>query len=146
MVMFGLYQTGEVPFRDIYLHGMVLDAKGKKMSKSKGNTLSPIELIDEFGTDATRMSLIVGNTPGKDMALSKDKVRAYKKFANKLWNIARFIYENTEDFDYQNFDQNKLDKEEREIIQYLEDFKKEIGEDIEKYRLYLAGEKIYHYI
>ncbi len=146
MIMFGLYQTGEVPFKDIYLHGMVLDAKGKKMSKSKGNTLSPIELIDEFGTDATRMSLIVGNTPGKDMALSKDKVRAYKKFSNKLWNIARFVYENTEDFSYQNFDQNKLSDDEKNIITYLEDFKKDISKDIEEYRLYMAAEKVYHYI
>jgi valyl-tRNA synthetase len=82
--MFGLYLAKDVPFKDIYFHGMILDGKGKKMSKSKGNTLSPIELIDEFGCDATRMALIVGNTPGKDMSLSKDKVRAYKKFANKL--------------------------------------------------------------
>jgi len=82
--MFGLYLAKEVPFKDIYLHGMILDGKGQKMSKSKGNTLSPIELIEEFGTDATRMALVVGNTPGKDMALSKDKVRAYKKFSNKL--------------------------------------------------------------
>ena len=84
MIMFGLYLAKDVPFKDIYFHGMVLDGKGQKMSKSKGNTLSPIELIDEFGTDATRMALIVGNAPGRDMALDKNKVRAYKKFANKL--------------------------------------------------------------
>jgi len=92
MIMFGLYLTGEVPFKDIYFHGMVLDKKGVKMSKSKGNVMSPIELAESFGTDAMRMAFVVANPPGSDMPLSEDKVRAYKKFANKLWNIARFVY------------------------------------------------------
>ena len=146
MIMFGLYLANDVPFKDIYLHGMILDSKGKKMSKSKGNTLSPIEMSEEFGTDALRMSLIVGNVPGKDMSLSKDKIRAYKKFTNKIWNIARFIYENTEDFDYQNFDMEKLNESDKKIISDLEEFKKDIEKDIVEYRLYMAAEKVYHYI
>ncbi len=146
MIMFGLYLAKEVPFKDIYFHGMILDGKGKKMSKSKGNTLSPIELINEFGTDATRMSFIVGNTPGKDMSLTKDKVRAYKKFSNKLWNIARFVYENTEEFDYESFDTSGLSEENKKIISDLKIFKDDIAKDIEEYRLYMAAEKGYHYV
>lgn len=146
MIMFSLYLTDEIPFKDIYLHGMILDGKGQKMSKSKGNTLSPIDLSDEFGTDATRMSFIIGNTPGKDMALTTDKVRAYKKFANKLWNITRFIYSNTENFDFDNFDIKTLSKNQLDKLAILENEKNDITKDIEEYRLYLAAEKIYHFV
>jgi len=146
MIMFGLYLAKDVPFKDIYFHGMVLDGKGQKMSKSKGNTLSPIDLSDEFGTDAMRMSFIVGNTPGQDMALTPDKVRAYKKFANKLWNISRFIYQNTEDFNYNSFDATKLSTSDQEFIDALSTIKKDIATDIEEYRLYMAAEKAYHYV
>jgi valyl-tRNA synthetase len=90
--------------------------------------------------------LIVGNTPGKDMSLSKDKVRAYKKFANKLWNISRFVFENTLDFDYQDFNIKSLSEENKKIILELKSFKKDIGKDIEEYRLYMAAEKGYHYV
>lgn len=144
MVMFGLYLDGRGPFKDIYLHGMINDEKNQKMSKSKGNVLSPVDLVEEFGADALRMSLIIGNTPGSDMALSKDKIKAYKKFINKLWNITRFILENTEgieiksDFDYSEADLNILN-EQKEIL-------KDVTSDIENYRLYLAGEKLYHYV
>ncbi len=91
MIMLGLYVTGQIPFKTVYLHGLVLDAKGLKMSKSKGNVINPLDLTDKFGTDAFRMGLVIGNTPGTSLALSEDKISAYKKFANKLWNIGRFI-------------------------------------------------------
>ncbi len=146
MIMFSLYLTKEIPFKVIYLHGMVLDRKGQKMSKSKGNTLSPLELSDEFGTDAMRMSFIIGNTPGKDMPLTTNKVNAYKKFANKLWNISRFIYSNTENFDFDNFDTSLLEKDQLNKIEELDEFKKDLSKDIDEYRLYLAAEKIYHFI
>ena len=146
MVMFGLYQTGQVPFRDIYLHGMVLDGKGVKMSKSKGNTLSPLELGEEFGMDATRMSFIVGNTPGRDMPLPVDKVRGYKKFSNKLWNIARFIYENTDGFDYDGFNGEKLTDYEKEKIDEVRKMKLSVGKNIENYKLYMGAEDAYHYV
>ncbi len=150
MIMFGLYLAKDVPFKDIYLHGMILDGKGQKMSKSKGNTLSPITLADTFGTDATRMSFIVGNTPGKDMSLTEDKVRAYKKFANKLWNVARFVYDNTEDFSEHyrrgSFDTALLSRDAQAVLENIANIKKDIGKDIEEYRLYMAAEKIYHYV
>jgi valyl-tRNA synthetase len=139
MVIFGLYLTGEVPFKDIYLHGMTLDEKGQKMSKSKGNVMSPIEVADEFGMDALRMALIVGTTPGNDIPLSKDKVRAYKKFVNKLWNIARFVLENTEGVEA------KADTENEKVKRILE-VKSVIAKHIETYQLHLAAEELYHYV
>jgi valyl-tRNA synthetase len=91
MIMLGLYRTGQIPFHTVYLHGLIRDGKNLKMSKSKGNVINPIEIAEKFGMDALRMALVVGNTAGTDMALSEDKIKAYKHFANKLWNISRFI-------------------------------------------------------
>ena len=140
MVIFGLYLAGEVPFKDIYMHGMVLDAKGQKMSKSKGNVLSPIDLADEYGMDALRMSLIVGNAPGNDIPLSSDKVKAYKKFVNKLWNIARFVLENTDEND-----EGEVDINNKNIENFLKT-KSDLTKNIENYQLHLAGEELYQYI
>lgn len=144
MIMFGLYLTKKVPFKDIYFHGMVLDVHGKKMSKSKGNVLSPIELADEFGTDATRMSFVVANPPGANMPLSKDKVRAYKKFANKLWNISRFVFENIEGIDF-SINQELL-PEDKLLIARIGDIIKDITKNIESYRMDLAADTLYHYV
>ena len=146
MIMFGLYLEGRVPFRDVYFHGMVLDKKGKKMSKSKGNVISPIELAEEFGTDATRMSFVVANPPGSSMPLAKEKVIAYKKFANKIWNISRFIYSNTEGFDYENYNLEDLEDYQKNKLEKLSLFKKSYIKEIEDYKMYIVAEKIYHYI
>src|SRR3990172_2327552 len=91
MIMFGIYLTGEVPFRDVYLHGIVRALDGRKMSKSLGNVINPEEYIEQYGVDALRMGLISGTATGKDFAFPRDRVIGYKKFANKLWNIARFV-------------------------------------------------------
>lgn len=144
MIMFGMYLEGKEPFKDVYLHGMINDEKNQKMSKSKGNVLSPIDLIDEFGADALRLSLIIGNTPGNDMALSKDKIRAYKKFANKLWNISRFIIDNTQDTTYDASFDSYTERDEA-IRKERHDLFTDVTDDIENYRFYLAGEKLYHY-
>lgn len=144
MLMFGLYQTGEVPFKDVYFHGMVLDKHGKKMSKSKGNVLSPIDLGLEFGTDATRMAFVVGNPPGADMPLSEDKVRAYKKFSNKLWNITRFIL--TETLDCNMSMAPQYSPRDLEILASLKESSEKITRNIESYKMYLAAEDVYHYI
>lgn len=138
MVIFGLYLTGEVPFKDIYLHGMVLDGKGQKMSKSKGNVLSPIDVADTYGMDALRMALLVGNAPGNDIPLSEDKIRAYKKFVNKLWNIARFVFENTSAED----SADVVDIAETKLLET----KKEIEKQIDNYQLHIAAEVLYHYV
>lgn len=144
MVIFGLYLAEEVPFKTVYLHGMVNDAKGQKMSKSKGNVITPLPLAEKFGTDALRIGLIAGNTPGTSLSLSEDKIRGYKHFANKLWNIARFIIENTdgEKLEEGFSDYSQADTELREMRHNL---LFDVTKDMEAYRFYLAAEKLYHY-
>lgn len=144
MVIFGLYLAGNVPFHEVYMHGLVNDAKGQKMSKSKGNVISPIEIVDKYGTDALRMALVVGNTPGTALALSEDKVRGYQHFSNKLWNIARFAKLNLTDFSAQ----NSVVWQPADAA-YLADFASHIDEvtkDMDQHRYHLAAEKQYHYI
>lgn len=143
MIMFGIYRTGEIPFKTVYMHGMVRDKHGLKMSKSKGNVISPLEMTDKYGTDAFRMALVVGNTPGSDMNLSEDKIKGYKHFANKIWNAARFVLSNSEGLDTENAPE--LLDEDKAILAGLEESIKEITTDIENYRFYMAGEKLYHY-
>src|SRR3989344_1773867 len=94
MILMTEFTLATIPFKTVYLHGMVRDAAGRKMSKSLGNNLDPLDVTRKFGADAARMALVVGNTPGTDMRMSEDKIKGYKHFANKLWNIARFIHEN----------------------------------------------------
>ncbi len=145
MIMMGLYVTGKIPFKTVYLHGLVLDAKGQKMSKSKGNVINPLTLTSKFGTDALRMGLIAGNTPGTSLALSEDKIRGYKHFANKLWNIARFILENTNGIPCdKNF--SAFEKQDSILRKELGDLLSDITKDMEAYRFYLAAEKLYHYV
>ncbi len=144
MLMFGLYLTNKVPFKDVYFHGMVLDKHGKKMSKSKGNVLSPIDLGSEFGTDATRMAFVVANPPGSDMPLSEDKVRAYKKFSNKLWNITRFTL--TSCLTHDANATVSLSQRDEEILATLSNTVASVTDDINSYKMYLAAENIYHYL
>ncbi len=143
MVMLGLYRTGDVPFKTIYLHGMVRDKHGKKMSKSKGNVIAPSEIQDKYGTDALRMGLMMNNVPGTDMNLDPDKVNAHKKFANKLWNITRFVLDNTADYvppvDHTDAD-TQFENE------FLHPKVIAINADMENDRFDLAAEKIYHFI
>lgn len=144
MILMSTYHLGQVPFRNVYLHGLVRDEKGRKMSKSLDNTINPLDMIIKYGADATRLSLIVGAAPGNDMPLGEDKVRAYKKFANKVWNISRFVLSNIADADW---DQTPtLSARDEEILINLRSNIAEITADIEKFSLYLAAEKAYHYI
>jgi valyl-tRNA synthetase len=142
MVIFGLYLGKKVPFREVYLHGLVNDAKGKKMSKSVGNVISPADLSLKYGTDALRMSLIVGNTPGTDLAMSEDKVRGYRNFANKVWNITRFVLEHTEGVNVS----APLTSNDEVLKKEFEDLARDITKDLEAYRIYMAAEKLYHYM
>lgn len=139
MIIFGLYLGKKAPFHTVYLHGLVNDANGKKMSKSKGNVVNPLDLTSKYGTDALRMALVVGNTPGTDLALREDKVKGYKHFANKLWNISRFILEQGEN------PRAELKKEDEELIAELDTITKDVTKDMEEYRVYMAAEKLYHY-
>jgi valyl-tRNA synthetase len=144
MIMFGLYLTGKTPFKIIYLHGLVRDAKGKKMSKSKGNVISPLDISEKYGTDALRMGLIVNNAPGVDMNLDPKKVEAYKKFANKIWNATRFVLEKTSDLNTK-LDITKVNEKDLLLIEETNLKIQEITSDFENYRLHLASEKIYSY-
>ena len=89
--MLGIYVTKKIPFKVVYLHSRVTDQKGQKMSKSKGNVINPTDMIDKYGADALRLSLVFGTSPGADLRMSEDKIRGFRNFTNKLWNIGRFI-------------------------------------------------------
>lgn len=143
MILMTTYLIGEIPFKTVYLHGLVRDKQGRKMSKSLGNIVNPLDLIKVHGTDSLRMAMIVGIGPGADNNLSEDKVKAYSKFSNKIWNATRFVLENTAGFD---------DSQKPEILpaheEYITEWKsltKEITKEMEEYKLYLVGEKLYHF-
>ena len=142
MVMLGLYRTGKVPFKKVYLHGMVRDKLGKKMSKSKGNVIAPSEIQEKYGTDALRMGLVVNNAPGTDMNLDPDKVNAYKKFANKLWNITRFVLDNTGDF----IAESRLTDLDSHQLDLLKQSVSNITDKMNLYRYDMAAEDIYHLV
>lgn len=142
MVIFGLYLAKEVPFNTVYLHGLVNDAQGKKMSKSKGNVVSPIELTEKYGTDALRMALVVGNTPGNDLALREDKIKGYRNFTTKLWNIARFILTNYKESDTP----ANLTDEDKKNLEELKSVKDEVTALLDNYDFNQSSEKLYHYV
>lgn len=97
MILMSTYLVGDIPFKTVYLHGLVRDESGRKMSKSLGNIINPLTMIDKYGADATRLSLVIGSTPGNDMKLSEEKISNYRNFTNKLWNIARFVFMNVDE-------------------------------------------------
>jgi valyl-tRNA synthetase len=144
MILMSTYHTGQVPFKNVYLHGLVRDEKGKKMSKSLGNVIDPLTMIEKYGADATRLSLIIGAAPGNDMPLSENKVKGYKNFANKVWNISRFVLTHTIDTDLSTTP--TYSTRDTEILATLKTTVAEVSAEIEKFNLYLAGEKAYHYI
>jgi valyl-tRNA synthetase len=120
MIMMGLENTGEIPFHTVYLHGLIRDEKGEKMSKVKGNVLNPLEMIDKYGTDALRLALTTGSSPGNDLRLSHERLEAARNFANKLWNASRFILGNMPDTNRVGLpNQTKLALEDRWILSRL---------------------------
>lgn len=147
MMMLGLYVTGNVPFKDVYLHGLIRDKDKQKMSKSKGNVVDPLGVVEQYGADALRMALIVGNSPGQDVAYDENKVRGYRNFSNKLWNIARFVTAQIDAASAQiNVRDIKLTPDDQERIAAFEKTKAEVAENIEKLRFSQAAETAYHYV
>lgn len=145
MIMLGLYATDQVPFRDVYLHGLVLDAKGKKMSKSKGNVINPMEAIAEYGSDALRLGIVASRSAGQNQAFSLDKVVAGRNFCNKLWNIARFVENKLgDDFTYSAPVATSL--ADHWIVSELNSAASEIGKGIETFRFAEASDTMYHAI
>lgn len=141
MVLFSTYALNQVPFKTVYLHGLVRDAQGRKMSKSLDNILDPRDLSLKYGTDSLRMALLVGNGPGNDLKLGEDKVKAYKLFSNKIWNAARFVLDRTTDLE----SPVSLTVEDQTLYDAWKEVKTDITSDLENYRLHLASEKIYDY-
>ncbi|MEK9157766.1 MAG: class I tRNA ligase family protein, partial [Patescibacteria group bacterium] len=144
MVLMSGFLLGEIPFKTVYLHGMLRDSKGQKFSKSADNGINPIDIIDQYGADALRMAMIVGVGPGNDVNFDTNKIKAYKHFGNKLWNIARFVLMSVPDAE--SAKQANLTTEDEKVLNELNEFVKEIAGDMDNYRLYLASEKIYHYV
>lgn len=147
MILMSTCLRGEIPFESVYFHGLVRDEKGQKMSKSLGNIIDPLDMIEKFGADATRLSLIIGAAPGNDMPLSENKIKGYKHFANKVWNITRFVLTNTDGIDVATEPAPEdFSERETEIRKEFHATLDEVTDDIENFRLYLAAEKSYHYL
>ena len=135
MVLMSGFLLGEVPFKNVYLHGLVRDGQGRKMSKSLGNIIDPLDMIEKYGADAVRLSLIMGASPGNDLRLDENRIRGYKHFANKIWNITRFV-----------LSQEKTGEIKPEIKKEIDTLITEVTKDIEQYRIDLAADRLYHYI
>ena len=152
MMTQGLELTDQVPFKDVLVHGIVRDNQGRKMSKTLGNGVDPLDVIDEYGTDSLRMSLILGTTPGNDIRYSSDKVEASSNFANKLWNASKFVLMQLEDIeefkenDVTELDLSKMIYVDKWIISKLNTLVKEVTENLENYDLGVAAQKIYDFI
>lgn len=149
MIMLGLYVTGDVPFRVVYYHGLIRDAKGQKMSKSKGNVINPLKMADQYGADALRMSLVYGTAAGNDQSLSEDKIRGMRNFANKLWNIGRFILLSCENRDIPFYDallhKELKSAQDKRVISELNMLTAAVTKNMERYRFSDAAQKIYDF-
>ena len=147
MVFSALEQTGEVPFKHVLIHGLVRDSQGRKMSKSLGNGIDPIEVIDKYGADALRLTLITGNAPGNDMRFYWERVEASRNFANKVWNASRFIMINLEKAEIPaKMDLNSLTSADKWILSKVNTLTKDVTENMDKFELGIAVQKVYDFI
>ena len=144
MIFSGVEHMGEVPFKTVFIHGLVRDDQGRKMSKSLGNGIDPLEAIDQYGADALRFALATGNSPGNDMRFSEDKVLASRNFSNKLWNAARFILMNLEE-SFEPTLPTELMIEDKWVISKYNRLIREVGENLDKFELGLALQKLYDF-
>ncbi len=146
MMFSGLEQTGEVPFDTVLIHGLVRDSQGRKMSKSLGNGIDPLEVIDKYGADALRLTLITGNAPGNDMRFYWERVEASRNFANKVWNASRFILMNLEGTKVTKPEISELAPEDKWILSAVNTLAKEVTENMESFELGIAVQKVYDFI
>ena len=146
MMFSGLEHTGEVPFNTVLIHGLVRDSQGRKMSKSLGNGIDPLEVIDKYGADALRLTLVTGNAPGNDMRFYWERVEASRNFANKIWNASRFILMNLDKADSSNVELSDLAPADKWILSKLNTLAKDVTENMENYDLGVAVQKIYDFI
>ncbi len=143
MIMLGIYATGKVPFKNIVLHGKVLDPLGQKMSKSKGNVVNSIEIVEQYGADAARMALVYGTAFGHDQALSHPKLQAMRNFTNKLWNIGRFIIEFKPEDSANKF---SFHSDDQEIIKKTQELSVKVSTALDQYRFHDAADSLYEFI
>jgi valyl-tRNA synthetase len=147
MIFSGMEFMNEKPFEYVLIHGLVRDAQGRKMSKSLGNGIDPLEIIDKYGTDALRYTLSIGNSPGNDLRFSPEKIEASRNFANKIWNASRFVLMNfDENLDFSSIDRSKFKTEDKWILSRVNRVIKEVTENMEKFELGIALQKIYEFI
>lgn len=146
MIFSGVENMGEVPFKNVMLHGLIRDSQGRKMSKSLGNGIDPVEVIDQYGADALRLTLVMGNSPGNDMRYREERVESNRNFANKIWNAARFIHMNIDGKDVPYGLPEELTIEDRWIISHFNTVAKEVTENMDKFELGIAAEKIQSFI
>lgn len=146
MVFSGLEHTGKSPFHTVLIHGLVRDAQGRKMSKSLGNGIDPLEIIDQYGADALRLTLVTGNAPGNDMRFSNERVEASRNFANKVWNASRFILMNMKENIVDEPEDFLLKPADRWILSKVNRLAKDVTENMDKYELGIAVQKVYDFI
>ena len=146
MVFSGLEQTGETPFHTVLIHGLVRDSQGRKMSKSLGNGIDPLEVIDKYGADALRMTLVTGNAPGNDMRFYWERVEASRNFANKVWNASRFIMMNLDKAEVKDVELSELTAADKWILSKVNTLAKDVTENLDKYELGIALSKVYDFI
>ena len=146
MMFSGLEHMGEVPFKTVLIHGLVRDSQGRKMSKSLGNGIDPLEVIDKYGADALRFTLITGNAPGNDMRFYWERVEASRNFANKVWNASRFIMMNLPEEGVKEVSEEALTDADKWILSKVNTLVKDVTENMEKYELGIAADKLYSFI
>ncbi|HOJ11264.1 MAG TPA: valine--tRNA ligase [Clostridiales bacterium] len=147
MIFSGVEHMGREPFKYVFIHGIVRDALGRKMSKSLGNGIDPLEIIDQYGTDALRFALVIGISPGNDLRFSEEKIEAGRNFANKIWNAARFVLMNfDEELDFSKVDPGKFDMADKWILSRINALTREMTDNLEKFELGIALQKIYDFI
>ncbi len=147
MIFSGIEHTGKAPFSFVYIHGLVRDAQGKKMSKSLGNGIDPLEIIDEYGTDALRYALVIGNSPGNDLRFSTEKASAGRNFANKIWNAARFVLMNFDnDPDFSAVSEARFNTADKWILERVNSLVKDVSENFDRFETGMALQKIYAFI
>jgi valyl-tRNA synthetase len=149
MIMFGIYTTGQIPFKVAHMHSRVTDSKGQKMSKSKGNVIDPLIMSDKYGADALRMALVIGVAPGSDISLSEDKIRAQRNFVNKIWNASRFVEMlidrlNPDKISLE-IDKSKFSKSDQDILSKLDKIIVSTTKNLNNYRFGQASEDLYHF-
>ena len=146
MIFSSIEYTGKIPFDTVFMHGLVRDAQGRKMSKSLGNGIDPMEIIKEFGADSLRFSLVQNMTLGNDVKYSAEKAGSAKNFANKIWNASKFVLANTDKKALENYKEEELKIEDKWILNKLDKLVKEVTNHIEKYEVGISATKIYDFI